>query len=236
MINARFSRAFIWPLSKSPRITPHCRDEGDVMERRHFLKLAFGFAAGAVALAASAAEAAPLAPQPLTEDGCRRLETLMRARRSRPATRSIALRPKRCTGAASHGRWGRRVGVGVAAAASLGLASPPLPPSPPSLLAPPLLVRRDRSSSREGGNLRPPVSTRRKAAAVMASPPTKKPRASGVFAVMRDVKLSNGSVRHTRRMPRGQTRARGTTTTGARGTRPADAPRRPRRDWITHPP
>ncbi len=38
------------------------------MERRHFLKLAFGFAAGAVALAAGA-EAAPLAPQPLTTDG-----------------------------------------------------------------------------------------------------------------------------------------------------------------------
>ena len=38
------------------------------MERRHFLKLAFGFAAGAAALAASA-QAAPLAPHPLTEDG-----------------------------------------------------------------------------------------------------------------------------------------------------------------------
>ena len=38
------------------------------MERRHFLKLGFGFAAGAVALAAGA-QAAPLAPQPLTEDG-----------------------------------------------------------------------------------------------------------------------------------------------------------------------
>ena len=38
------------------------------MERRHFLKLAFGFAAGAAALAASA-QAAPLAPHPLLEDG-----------------------------------------------------------------------------------------------------------------------------------------------------------------------
>jgi hypothetical protein len=38
------------------------------MERRHFLKLAFGFGAGAVALAASA-QAAPLAPHPLAEDG-----------------------------------------------------------------------------------------------------------------------------------------------------------------------
>jgi hypothetical protein len=38
------------------------------MERRHFLKLAFGFAAGAAALAASA-RAAPLLPHPLAEDG-----------------------------------------------------------------------------------------------------------------------------------------------------------------------
>ena len=36
------------------------------MERRHFLKLAFGFAAGAAALAASA-QAAPLTPHPLTD-------------------------------------------------------------------------------------------------------------------------------------------------------------------------
>jgi hypothetical protein len=38
------------------------------MERRHFLKLAFGFAAGAAALAASA-QAAPLAPHPLQDNG-----------------------------------------------------------------------------------------------------------------------------------------------------------------------
>jgi hypothetical protein len=38
------------------------------MERRHFLKLAFGFAAGAAALAASV-QAAPLLPQPLAENG-----------------------------------------------------------------------------------------------------------------------------------------------------------------------
>ena len=37
------------------------------MERRHFLKLAFGVAAGAAAIAASA-QAAPLAPQPLAKD------------------------------------------------------------------------------------------------------------------------------------------------------------------------
>ena len=38
------------------------------MERRHFLKLAVGAAAGAAALAASA-QAAPLAPYPLAESG-----------------------------------------------------------------------------------------------------------------------------------------------------------------------
>ena len=37
------------------------------MERRHFLKLALGFAAGGVALAASA-QAAPLMPAPLLDD------------------------------------------------------------------------------------------------------------------------------------------------------------------------
>lgn len=37
------------------------------MERRHFLKLAFGFVAGGAALAASA-QAAPLMPQPLAKD------------------------------------------------------------------------------------------------------------------------------------------------------------------------
>ncbi len=36
------------------------------MERRHFLKLAFGFVAGGAALAASA-QAAPLMPAPLAE-------------------------------------------------------------------------------------------------------------------------------------------------------------------------
>ncbi len=38
------------------------------MERRHLLKLAFGFAAGAAALAARA-QAAPSTPQPLTGGG-----------------------------------------------------------------------------------------------------------------------------------------------------------------------
>jgi hypothetical protein len=44
------------------------RNKGDVMERRHFLKLAFGVAAGTAALAASA-RAAPLAPHPLARGG-----------------------------------------------------------------------------------------------------------------------------------------------------------------------
>ena len=38
------------------------------MERRHFLKLALGFVAGGAALAASA-QAAPLMPAPLADDG-----------------------------------------------------------------------------------------------------------------------------------------------------------------------
>ena len=38
------------------------------MERRHFLKLAFGVAAGTAALAAAGAQAAPLAPHPLARD------------------------------------------------------------------------------------------------------------------------------------------------------------------------
>src|SRR5258705_12058579 len=60
-------RAFICTRRNSHRIT-RSHGEEDVMERRHFLKLAFGFAAGAAALAASA-RAAPLMPHPLTEDG-----------------------------------------------------------------------------------------------------------------------------------------------------------------------
>jgi len=39
------------------------------MERRHFLKFAFGAAAGAAATLAASAQAAPLAPHPLAEDG-----------------------------------------------------------------------------------------------------------------------------------------------------------------------
>src|SRR4030088_1600217 len=95
------------------------------MERHHFLKLAFGFAAGAAALAASA-QAAPLAPHPLLEDGRLRAPKEEarpatptargvrfgtagggRRRRKRPARRSpprrmsTASSPKRCAGAAA---------------------------------------------------------------------------------------------------------------------------------------
>src|SRR5437899_10225463 len=54
--------------AETPLASLTLRQEEDVMERRDFLKLAFGFAAGAAALAASA-QAAPLMPQPLNEDG-----------------------------------------------------------------------------------------------------------------------------------------------------------------------
>src|SRR5260370_9198848 len=60
-------RPFISTRRNSLGIT-RTHGEEDVMERRHFLKLAFGFAAGAAALAASA-RAAPLMPHPLAEDG-----------------------------------------------------------------------------------------------------------------------------------------------------------------------
>src|SRR5712671_2314911 len=66
-MNAQFSdRSFRRIQTLPASLAIH--EEGDVMERRHFLKLAFGFAAGAAALAASA-QAAPLAPHPLVGDG-----------------------------------------------------------------------------------------------------------------------------------------------------------------------
>ena len=74
-------------------------EEGDVMERRHFLKLAFGFAAGAAALAASA-QAAPLTPHPLLEDG--RLPPNEEARPAVATEEDVnSLKPEEV-------RWGRR--------------------------------------------------------------------------------------------------------------------------------
>jgi hypothetical protein len=58
-INTRFSDHSS-RRNETPFVT-HERKGGDEMERRHFLKLAFGYVAGAAALAASA-KAAPLAP------------------------------------------------------------------------------------------------------------------------------------------------------------------------------
>ena len=69
------------------------------MERRHFLKLAFGVAAGAAALAASA-QAAPLAPHPFAED-----VRLPANEAARPAVTTAgevdSLKPEEV-------RWGRR--------------------------------------------------------------------------------------------------------------------------------
>ncbi len=102
------------------------------MERRHFLKLAFGFAAGAAAPAASA-QAALLTPQPLTEGG-----QLPANPDAHPAVTSgdevDRLQPEEV-------RWGRHRGWGHRWGWRrrrhwLGLAPPPLAPS----LAPPLLV------------------------------------------------------------------------------------------------
>ena len=73
------------------------------MERRHFLKLAFGFAAGGVALAAGA-QAALLTPQPLVPDG-----QLPANQDAHPAVTSVEevdrLKPEEV-------RWGRRRGWG----------------------------------------------------------------------------------------------------------------------------
>jgi len=105
------------------------------MERRHFLKLAFGFAAGAAAFAASA-RAAPLAPRALTEDG--RLPPSNEEARPAVTTGEEVEHLKPSLGLA-------QAALGLAQTA-LGLAPPPLAPQAlglaPSLLAPPLLVSR----------------------------------------------------------------------------------------------
>jgi hypothetical protein len=78
------------------------------MERRHFLKLAFGFAAGAAALAASA-RAAPLAPHPLAEDGG--LPPSNETARPAPTTAEEVehLTPEEVRwGRGRHRGWGRR--------------------------------------------------------------------------------------------------------------------------------
>ena len=91
------------------------------MERRHFLKLAFGLAAGGVALAASA-QAAPLMPHPLVGDDSFP-PIRMPIPPSRRAMKSIASHPNRCAGAAAViaagatviGAGAAVIGAGVAA-------------------------------------------------------------------------------------------------------------------------
>jgi len=77
------------------------------MERRHFLKLAFGFGAGAVALAASA-QAAPLAPHPLEDNG--RLPSGNEDVRPAVTTRDEAehLKPEEVRWHGRHWGWRRR--------------------------------------------------------------------------------------------------------------------------------
>jgi hypothetical protein len=77
------------------------------MERRHFLKLALGFAAGGIALAASA-QAAPLMPAPLADDA-----KLPRNPDAQPAVTSgeeaDRLTPEEVRwGRGRHRGWGRR--------------------------------------------------------------------------------------------------------------------------------
>ena len=131
------------------------------MERRHFLKLALGFVAGGAALAASA-QAAPLMPASLVDDG-----KLPANPDAQPAVTSgdevDRLTPEEvrwgrgreggavvAAGVAGAGAGGER--VGLAPPQVLGLASPPppllAPPSP--LLAPPLLLVSQCFEGRDG--------------------------------------------------------------------------------------
>ena len=91
------------------------------MERRHFLKLAFGFAAGGIALAASA-QAAPLMPAPLADEpNCPSIP--MPNPPSRRARRSIASRRRKCAGAAAviaAGAAGTGVGAAAVGVAGIG--------------------------------------------------------------------------------------------------------------------
>jgi hypothetical protein len=106
----RIQDAFIPKRSNSSghlRRTYNLHQGGDVMERRHFLKVALGVAAGAAALAASA-QAAPLSPHSLHED-----EHLPATPDARPAVSSgeeaDRLKPEQVHwGRRWHRRWHRR--------------------------------------------------------------------------------------------------------------------------------
>ncbi len=77
------------------------------MERRHFIKVAFGFAAGAAVLAAGA-QAAPLLPQPLAGDG--RLPPANEGARPAVVTADEAkrLQPEEVHWGWHHRHWGWR--------------------------------------------------------------------------------------------------------------------------------
>jgi|GraSoiStandDraft_11_1057310.scaffolds.fasta_scaffold284781_1 hypothetical protein len=99
--------SFIRQHPNSAGIT-HSARLGDVMERRHFLKVAIGFAAGAATLAA-AAHAAPLSLHPLVPDRGPPLEN-----DAQPAVTSEAeveqLKPEQVRHGHGHGHhygWGR---------------------------------------------------------------------------------------------------------------------------------
>ena len=129
------------------------------MERRHFLKLAFGFAAGGIALAASA-QAAPLMPAPLADDA--KLPVNPDAQPAVTSGEEVdRLTPEEVRwGRGRHRGWGRRRwGWRRAPLASqvLGLASPPslapplLAPSPVLVRSLPEIVRAQKKAPRERG-------------------------------------------------------------------------------------
>ncbi len=97
------------------------------MERRHFLKLAFGFAAGGIALAASA-QAAPLMPAPLADDAklpanprCPARRHVGRGGRSPHARRSaLGPRPSSRLGPKAAGAAGTGVGAAAVGVAGIG--------------------------------------------------------------------------------------------------------------------
>ena len=185
------------------------------MERRHFLKLAFGFAAGGVALAASA-QAAPLMPAPLADDaklpvnrGCPARRHVGRGGRSPHAGRS-ALGPRPSSRLApTLGLASQALGLAPSPLASqaLGLASPPS-------LAPPLLARRRYMVSRRQG-----------------LPGIKKaPRERGFCLALENIN-KRGSVRNATRCRR-DTRGRAAPRRPEAPRRPGlDEPQRPG-DWV----
>jgi hypothetical protein len=77
------------------------------MERRHFLKLAFGFAAGGIALAAGA-QAAPLMPAPLADDAKVNPDAQPAVTSGDEADRLTPEQVRWGRGRGRHRGWGRR--------------------------------------------------------------------------------------------------------------------------------